>query len=296
MQLLVVTGLSGAGKSTALSALADVGFYCVDNLPVPLLPDLMRLVADTRGERVAVVIDARDRQTFAGFPAMRETLEGEGYKLEVLYLEAPKEVVMRRYSETRRLHPLGELPGAIDREIEVLKPVRATATTVVDTANLRGRQLRGLVRERYGASGVLNVMLMSFGFKNGMPVEADLVFDARFLANPFDVPELRPLSGFDTPVSGFVLEQPDAAELLDRIDEHVRFQVPRTAQEGRSYLTVAIGCTGGQHRSVALVEALKRRLRDSEQPLYGAGDEPFDASARLAVRHRDVQTGGNYSA
>lgn len=288
MHLLVVTGLSGAGKSTALQALADVGYYCVDNLPAVMLKDLLEKLHARADEKVAVGIDARDRTYLERFPEIRDRLQDEGQHVEVLFLDAANEVLIRRFSETRRLHPLGRLPEAIDAERQVLAPLRQQATTVVDTGSLRGRQLRTLVKERYGQSGALTVSLMSFGFKNGIPVEADLVFDARFLANPFDVPELRPQSGFDAPVSDYVLGQPDAVALADRIEDWIRFQVPRTMREGRSYLTVAIGCTGGQHRSVALVRELERRLEQ--------GSPLSDPPTRLGSSHRDVQRSTKHGA
>jgi len=284
MHLIVVTGLSGAGKSTALTALADVGYDCVDNLPAVLLRDLLRVMKERDGERVAVGIDARDRAHLERFPAIRDELQAEGQQVEVLFLDATNEELIRRFSETRRMHPLGRIPEALDKERSVLAPLRSHTTTVVDTSNLRGRQLRTLVRERYGSAGALTVSLMSFGFKNGTPVEADLMFDVRFLQNPYDVPKLRPLSGFDQPVRDYVLGQDDALAIAERIEDWIRFQVPRSMREGRSYLTVAIGCTGGQHRSVALVRELERRLSQ--------GPPLSDPPAVLGTSHRDVQRSG----
>ncbi|WP_052555475.1 RNase adapter RapZ [Enhygromyxa salina] len=282
MELLVVTGLSGAGKSTCLRALEDLGYYCVDNLPVPMLPALVEIKATDHGpRRLAIGVDARANEHLYAFASVREQLLAAGHTIEVLFLEAPDAVVVRRFSETRRRHPMGELPKAIQVERERLRELRALADSVVDTENLSSRQLRQLVRDRYAThGGVLHLVLMSFGFKNGLPSEADLVFDARFLQNPFDVPELRAQGGFDGAVRDFVLKQDDAKELLDRIESWLRFQAPRTIREGRSYLTVALGCTGGQHRSVALTEALHERLR--ADPV--AGPAPV-----LAVRHRDLE-------
>lgn len=291
MDLLVVTGLSGAGKSTALRALEDAGYYCVDNLPVPLLPELLATLGAATRQAVAVGIDAREPTHLDRFPAVLERLRAGGHRVEIMFLEAPTSVLLRRYAETRRRHPLGAIPDGIELERQRLRELRDRATDTFDTANLTGRQLRQLVAERYRGDGMLSVGLMSFGFKNGVPPEADLVFDVRFLANPFDVPELRPLSGFDAPVARFVLEQPDATAILERIEDLLRFMVPRTTREGRSSLTVAVGCTGGQHRSVALVEALARRL---------AAGAPLGAPApRTSVRHRDVgkdAAGGEHGA
>ncbi|PRP99895.1 RNase adapter RapZ [Enhygromyxa salina] len=284
MQLLVVTGLSGAGKSTCLRALEDLGYYCVDNLPVPMLPALVEIKTSDHGpRRLAIGVDARANEHLHAFASVREQLLAAGHSIEVLFLEAPDAVVVRRFSETRRRHPmseLGELGMAIRIERERLRELRALADSVIDTENLSSRQLRQLVRDRYAThGGVLHLVLMSFGFKNGLPSEADLVFDARFLHNPFDVPELRARGGFDDAVRDFVLEQDDAKQLLERIESWLRFQVPRTISEGRSYLTVALGCTGGQHRSVALTEALHQRLSATSV----ASPAPV-----LAVRHRDL--------
>jgi UPF0042 nucleotide-binding protein len=291
MEILVVTGLSGAGKSTCLRALEDLGYYCVDNLPVPLLPALVEtktLGSTTPGPtasegptRIAVGIDARDHDHLQGFASVRAGLLAAGHVVEVLFLEAPDAVLVRRFSETRRRHPMGELPEAIRIERERLRELRALADSALDSETLTSRQLRQLVRDRYGTrGGALHLVLTSFGFKNGMPSEADLVFDARFLQNPFDVPELRPLGGFDERVRAFVLAQAEANDLLDRIESWLRFQAPLTIREGRSYLTVALGCTGGQHRSVVLIEALAARLE--HEP--AATPTPV-----LTVRHRDLE-------
>jgi UPF0042 nucleotide-binding protein len=288
MGLTVISGLSGGGKSTALHALEDLGFYCVDNCPIPLLPDLVELVkkgdpsqAGGQGRSIAVCVDAREAQYLASFPEVCAKLEQAGHRVEVLFVEASRDVLVRRYAETRRLHPMGELPDAIDRELDALAGIRARATATIDTSTLTGRQLRQLIRDRYGLGGSLRVVLQSFAFKSGVPSEADMVLDTRFLANPNDHEEFRPMSGLQEPVSRFVLDQPDAVKFLDLAEALIRFTAPRSAAEGRSYLTIALGCTGGRHRSVALVEALKRRL--GANPL---GDPPV----RVVVRHRDVGT------
>ncbi len=282
MELLVVSGLSGAGKSTCLRALEDLGYYCIDNLPVPLLPGLLEV--ETGGldadRRIAVGVDARAPQHLKAFAAVRDQLLAAGHSVEVLFLEAPTPTLVRRFSETRRRHPLGELPDAITRERARLGELRALADSVIDSENLRPKQLRQLVRDRYGVrGGALHIVLMSFGFKNGLPSEADLVFDARFLHNPFDVPTLRAQGGFDDPVRDFVLAQPEAQALLDHMESWLRFQAPLTIREGRSYLTVALGCTGGQHRSVALTQALCERC---------VGTPLAQPAPVVAVRHRDL--------
>jgi len=284
VELLVVTGLSGAGKSTSLHALEDLGDYCVDNVPVPLLPQLVDLVGATdQSRRVALGIDARDAEYLESFPEVYRGLVSAGHRVEVLFLEAPVGVLVRRYSETRRKHPMGALPVAIERERALLEPIRRVADATVDTGNLTGRQLRQLVRDRYGASGAMRLVLLSFGFKGGIPGEADLILDCRFLANPYEFAELRPLTGLHEPVARFVLGQPDTTAFLDHIERLVRFVAPRSAREGRSCLTVAIGCTGGQHRSVALVCELEGRL--------ARGESLGDPAVSVVVRHRDVGGG-----
>ncbi len=280
MELIVVSGLSGGGKSTALRALEDLGMYCVDNLPVPLVPQLVEVVAAADPDRVvAIGLDAREKQFLSGWGEAHEALKSAGHAVEVLFVEASQAVLVGRYSSTRRLHPMGHLPEAIDRERDLLAPVRERADTIMDSSGLSERQLRQQVRDRYSGRDHLRIALVSFGFRSGLPAQADLVLDARFLNNPHEDPELRPLSGLHEPVSKFVLSQEGATALLDHAESLVRFMVERVAGEGRSYLTMAIGCTGGQHRSVALVEALKRRLQ---------ADDAEGWPRRLLVRHRDV--------
>lgn len=280
MKLIVVSGLSGGGKSTALRALEDLGTYCVDNLPVPLVPQLVAVAGETDPERrVAVGLDAREPQFLSGWGDVHERLVAAGHDVEVLFVEASQTVLVQRYSATRRMHPMGHLPEAIERERELLAPIRARADRVLDASATTARQLRQMVRDRYSGDDELRIALVSFGFRNGLPPQADVVLDARFLGNPHDDPELRPLSGLHEPIAKFVMSQPGATELLDHAEGLVRFMVPRVATEGRSYLTMAIGCTGGQHRSVALIEALKQRL---------VAQDPQGWGRRLLVRHRDV--------
>jgi UPF0042 nucleotide-binding protein len=289
VDVLVISGLSGGGKSTALHALEDLGAYCVDNVPAPLLRELVALVSKTEtGRLLAVCVDARSEEYLERFGEIHDELRREGHRVEVVFLDATRESLVRRYSETRRLHPLGELPDAIDRERALLEPIRKLAERPIDTTTLSGRQLRQLVRDRYGsasrATGAggahLRLILESFAYREGVPSEADIVIDSRFLDNPNEREELRPLTGLNEPVAQYVLEQASAKGLLERVEGLVRFSAPRSAAEGRSYLTVAIGCTGGQHRSVALVEELERRLTE--------GAPVCDPPPRVVVRHRDV--------
>jgi UPF0042 nucleotide-binding protein len=281
VELLVVTGMSGAGKSTALAALADIGFYCVDNIPVPLLPQLVTLLASGAHNRpIAVGIDVREVDYLGAFPPVHNQLTGAGHRVEILFLDAPDDVLVRRFTETRRRHPLGELPDAITVERASLSNLKARTTATIDTGTLRARELRQMIRDRYSLDSVLHLVLVSFGFKSGLPSFADLVLDVRFLANPYDVPELRPRTGLEAPVAAYVLDQEDARAFLGHVEGLLRFIVPRSVREGRSYLTVALGCTGGQHRSVALTEALALRLR---------GGEPLSRPPpQLVVRHRDL--------
>ena len=286
MDLIVLSGLSGAGKSTALAALEDLGFYCVDNLPAPLLPQLVALVDAGADERpLAVGVDARDTRFLREFAAVHARLCAAGHRVELLFLEAPVEELCQRYSETRRRHPLGDLPRAIEEELALLEPIRELATSVINTRVMRAGELRQLIRDRYGVRGVFNLVLASFGFKFGLLSSADHVFDARFLKNPYYQLELRPLTGLDAPVAAYVLNQEDATSALEHIEQTVRFVASRAARGGRSYLTVAIGCTGGQHRSVALTEAMSARL--------SAGPPVSDPPPHVIVRHRDAQVEGH---
>lgn len=277
MKLVVVTGVSGAGKSTALRALEDLGFYCADNLPIPLLPTFLDLLGAREDvKRAALVADARSGDFLDDSSAVLAKLRSAGHDIEVLFLDAPDDVIIRRFSETRRRHPL---PGADIRQVirlerKRLEPLRTEATTVVDTGSLTVHQLRGLMLERYAqAEARLQVTFLSFGFKHGPPAEADIVLDVRFLPNPFFVEALSPLSGREEPVRSYVLEQTETVDFLDRAAALLQLCLKGFAREGKSYATVAIGCTGGRHRSVVLAEELARRL---------VGD--WSAS----VRHRDV--------
>jgi UPF0042 nucleotide-binding protein len=279
MDVLVVSGMSGAGKTTALHALEDLGFYCVDNLPASLLSQLIDVVkSDGDNRRLAVGMDARDYLRLADLPEARAQVAQAGHRFSLLFLDASDAVLLRRYAQTRRRHPFGELPAALTVERERLASVRSSATSVIDTERLSARELRALISERYASSENFGLFLLSFGFKYGVPLEADVMFDARFLTNPFDYPELRPLTGLAPSVRDFVLAMPDAQAMLNMVESWIDFHVPRAMAEGRAALTLAVGCTGGQHRSVALIEALSNRLTNRE------GGPP----ARIRHRHRDI--------
>jgi UPF0042 nucleotide-binding protein len=265
-QLVIVTGISGAGKASALKAFEDLGFHCVDNLPLELLPDFARLVsASTDVARAALVVDVREGATLDRLP---EILKGIKKLLEtrVVFLDAQDAVLVRRYSETRRPHPLGRtetVSRSIVEERQLLDPIRNVADTLIDTSNFNVHELRADILTRFGQeeeSKRLLVSCLSFGFKNGVPLDADIVFDVRFLPNPHFVPEFRKKTGLDPKVAAYVRGFPQTKEFLDRVTELMLYLLPHYVDEGKSYLTVAFGCTGGQHRSVMMAEEIAKRL------------------------------------
>ena len=267
--VVLLSGLSGGGKTAAAKLFEDLAYTVVDNLPSQLLPNLAELVVQDpeRFARVAVVLDVRSGDAETAYRAMRGALEGRGIRPQVIFLEASDDVLIRRFSETRHRHPLANgrsTQAAIQLERRLLDPIRAEADVVVDTSDLPLRELRERLFARIGdlQPETMTVQLISFGFKFGIPLEADLVFDTRFIQNPYYVPELREHSGLTPQVRGFVLEQPGALEYLDRIDDLLEFSIPAFAAEGKSRLTIGIGCTGGRHRSIVFAEELARRLRD----------------------------------
>jgi UPF0042 nucleotide-binding protein len=272
-QLVIITGVSGSGKSTALRALEDAGFYCVDNLPVVLLEKLLQLSGHTAGEvsRIAAVVDARDARFLSEAPRIIGELRQLGIPITVLFFDATDESLVRRYSETRRRHPLsgesGTVLDGIAAERTALAGLHAVADEVIDTTNLNVHDLKRLVGRRFvsGEGAKLGVTVVSFGFRYGIPAHSDLVLDVRFLPNPYFVPELRSRVGTEPTVRDFVLAQPDAQGFLDRLLDFGNFLLPRYKAEGKSYLTIAIGCTGGKHRSVAIAGELARRLEVAGQ-------------------------------
>lgn len=283
--IVVITGLSGAGRSVAANALEDLGYFCIDNMPAALLTafaDLCVTDGPTLG-RVALVIDIREREFFERVPTQLRTLETAGLAYEVVFLEATTDTLVRRYSESRRRHPMTEaaddLRGAIEAEREKLCTLRGQATAVIDTSDLNVHQLRERMRERYSdARGVtaMQVHVVSFGYKYGVPPEVDLLFDARFLPNPHYDAALRPLTGLDAPVREFVLGAAVTGEFLSRVAAFLDFVLPAYRQEGKSYLTIGMGCTGGRHRSVALAVALAALLAEG------------GVSRQVHVQHRDL--------
>ena len=273
-QVVILTGVSGSGKSTALRALEDAGFYCVDNLPIVFLEKLLELSGHTAGEvsRIALVVDAREGRFLGDAPRVIQEVRQKGNDVQVLFLDASDDSLVRRYSETRRRHPLagdGSVPDGIAAERRALADLKTIADEVIDTTTLNVHELKRLVTRRFvaGEGTALGVTFVSFGFRFGIPSHADVVLDVRFLPNPFFVPELRPFPGTDPRVSGFVLGQADARAFLDRAADLLGFLLPRFRAEGKSYLTIAIGCTGGKHRSVAIAGALAERLGQAGQPV-----------------------------
>ncbi len=271
-QIVVLSGMAGAGKTTAARALEDLGFFVVDNLP-PQLIDTLIALSDSSGaqqRKLAFVIDAREARFLAEFGSTWDRLRARGVDLSLVFLDANDDTLVRRFQETRRRHPLDVSPdgaragvlAAITRERALLADVSMRADVIIDTRELSVHALKGKIAERFGqdSDGRLLVTVESFGFKHGLPQELDVCFDVRFLPNPFFIPELRPHNGTEAPVAAFVLEQPDAQAFLQHAQAMVAFLLPRYAREGKAYLTVAIGCTGGRHRSPAIAVELAARM------------------------------------
>ena len=285
-RLLIITGLSGSGKSTASNALEDIGYYCVDNLPLPLLrtflADPLTHVGDQR--LIAVVTDVRAPGSAEVLPKLLDRIDRREFEISVVFLEAAEDVLLRRYSETRRSHPMGTgdrpVIDGIRQEKKLLAALRGRADLILDTSEFSVHDVRREIYREFaeGQDGTPTVSLVSFGFKHGIPSGSDLVFDVRFLPNPYFIPDLRELSGQDAAVQEFLDAQGDFQELRDRLEDLLLFLLPRYQLENRSYLTLAVGCTGGRHRSVALCERLGPRLKH--------------LGWKVRLRHRDVERGG----
>ena len=282
-RFVIVTGLSGSGKTHAIRALEDLGYFCVDNLPSQLIPTFAELVrrGDAGLERVAIVADVRESGFLKEFPKVYRRLKGmPGVEPRLIFLEASHSVLVRRFSETRRPHPLApdrSVAEGIDEESRKMSTIRSLADLIIDTSNLTVHELREMfvrVSQQDRPRSEMVVNLVSFGFKHGPPLDADLVFDVRCLPNPHFVDRLRPLTGRDPKVVRFMRRHAATREFIDRLTTFLTFALPQYVQEGKSYLTVAIGCTGGQHRSVMVAEALKKSLAGAK-------------NVRLRVKHRD---------
>ena len=286
MRFVIVTGMSGGGKRTALKMLEDAGFYCVDNLPVPLIEKFVELV-DTPGseiKKVALGLDVRADQPFGEVHRTLENLKKVGYKYEILFMDASEHVLLKRYKESRRLHPLaleGRVEDGVRREREILKSMKESSDYVIDTSNLLTRELKEeidrifVMNEEYNS---LMVTILSFGFKNGIPADSDLVYDVRFLPNPYYIDELKPKTGNDQAVQDYVMGFSEAGEFLSKLEDMIHFLIPLYIKEGKYQLVIGIGCTGGQHRSVTLANELYKRMKNKGN--YG-----------LKIYHRDVKQG-----
>ena len=286
MRFVVVTGMSGGGKSTALRMLEDVGFYCVDNLPVPLIEKFMELIAMPGSEvsKVALGLDVRADQPFEDAQKVLMKLRENGYSFEILFMEASDQALLKRYKETRRLHPLspgGRVEDGILKERKILETIRGKSDYVIETTNLLTRELKEEIdrifvqNEEYNS---LMVTILSFGFKHGIPADADLVFDVRFLPNPFYIEELKYKTGNDREVQDYVMGFPEAETFIEKLSDLLEFLIPNYVKEGKYQLVIGIGCTGGKHRSVTLANKLYERMKNSGE--YG-----------VKIEHRDLGQG-----
>lgn len=281
-ELVIITGMSGAGKTVAIQSFEDLGFYCIDNLPPELLPTFLALVKDTGKKiaRLALVMDLRGRDFFgAAIDSIEELQKEESITPHIIFLESDDETLVRRYKESRRSHPLapyGTPLKGIHKEREILSNIKDIANTVVNTSNKKPRELREIITNKFSTSSmpIFSIQVMSFGFKHGIAIDADLIFDVRFLKNPYYEEDLRHKTGLQTEVSSYVLATEDAQELIVKLTDLFQFMIPRYKAEGKSQLVIAFGCTGGQHRSVTMAEYFGKLLGNSEHTV---------------VTHRDIK-------
>lgn len=287
MKFIVVTGMSGGGKSTAMKMLEDMGFYCVDNLPVLLINKFAELVKtpNTELEKVALGLDVRSSQDFARVEQILDELREKEHQFEILFMDANDKTLLKRYKETRRIHPLSDkenprIENGIEKEREILSSIKKKANYVIDTSKILTRELKEELDRIFLQNGEYNnlmVNIVSFGFKNGIPQDADLVFDVRFLPNPFYIDELKHITGNEKPVQEYVMGFKEAEEFLEKLKDMLGFLLPGYIKEGKYQLVIAIGCTGGQHRSVTLANALYREMK--KQGNHG-----------LSISHRDIKS------
>ncbi|MBQ1850437.1 MAG: RNase adapter RapZ [Acetatifactor sp.] len=283
MRLIIVTGMSGSGKTTALKMLEDAGFYCVDNIPLPLVEKFVELCAEPENEidKMVLGLDVRADLHFEDAHAILKSLKDKGYPIEILFLDSDDNSLIKRYKETRRLHPLapyGRVEEGVQKERQILEELRKDADYVIDTTNLLTRELKAELDHIFVENKSYNSLMVtvsSFGFKYGIPNDADLVFDVRFLPNPYYIDGLRAKTGNDKEIQDFVMSFPESGEFLDKLTDMVLFLIPNYVKEGKYRLVIAIGCTGGRHRSVTLANALYERLKD--QGDYG-----------IKLDHRDI--------
>ncbi len=286
MRFVVVTGMSGGGKRTAMKMLEDIGFFCVDNLPIPLIDKFVELIATPNSEiqKVALGLDVRADQNFADAGKALRTLRENGYVYDIIFMDASDATLIKRYKESRRIHPLATPPDnrvedGIKRERKILEEIKGEADYIFDTSNLLTRKLKEELDRIFVTGGSYNSLLVniiSFGFKNGIPADADMVFDVRFLPNPFYIDELKHLTGKDKEVRDYVMSFEEAGVFLDKLEDMLDFLIPSYVKEGKHQLVIAIGCTGGQHRSVTLASELYDRMKDKGD--YG-----------ISLDHRDVK-------
>ena len=282
MRFVIVTGMSGSGKSTALKMLEDAGYYCVDNLPVSLMEKFMELLAlpNNEIEKVVLGLDVR-AEAFEDVAYILESLRVKGYQFEILFMNASDDTLIKRYKESRRLHPVdpdGRIEDGVAKERMLLEDIRKQADYIIDTSGLLTRELKAELDRIFVAGEEYNnlmVNVMSFGFKHGIPSDVDLVFDVRFLPNPYYVDELKMLTGNDKPVQDYVMQYPESDEFLDKLTDMLEFLIPHYVDEGKYRLVVAIGCTGGKHRSVTLANELYQRMKNKGN--YG-----------MTIYHRDI--------
>lgn len=282
LDIIIITGLSGSGKSVAIRALEDNGFFCIDNLPVLLIPKFIDLCQGYQEgiQRIALGIDLREGRFFQSWPEVLAEVRAQGHRVQVLFFDAGDEVLLRRFSETRRPHPLagqGTVQEAITRERKALEGMRALADKIIDTSSFNVHELKREMEEHFGqilSPRKMTLFLTSFGYKYGIPLDTDMILDVRFLPNPFFVNELRAKSGLDTEVKDFVMKREETRLFLDRLYSLLELTLPQYEREGKTSLTLALGCTGGRHRSVVLVEVLKKRLEDERRHIH--------------IKHRDI--------
>ncbi|MFW5975192.1 MAG: RNase adapter RapZ [Desulfosalsimonas sp.] len=274
-KIIIITGISGSGKSVALAALEDAGFYCVDNMPVKLLPKFMELPMQATSEisGLAFVMDMREKGFIKTFPEIYHGLRSKGYDIEILFIEAEENVVLRRYSQTRRHHPLAQdltLQEGIRAEIEQMAGIREFADRIIDTSDYNIHDLKSVIInlvEHVVHARPMRIHIISFGYKHGIPHDADLIMDVRFITNPYFIPELKPLDGRNKSVRDFVVKNATARTFLEKFHDLIDFLLPLYEKEGKAYLTIAMGCTGGQHRSVAVSEVLHEYLNTPGRPV-----------------------------
>jgi UPF0042 nucleotide-binding protein len=283
--IIIITGCSGSGKTSALGTFEDAGFYCIDNMPIQLVSVFLDQARQDSEDIAgcAFVMDLRDPNFLAGYPQMREHLIQNGHNLTIVFLHADEQVLIRRYSQTRRRHPLassGSLAATIRKEIKLIKPLRKDAHHIIDTSHFSVHELKFAIlniAQKHTASSGMIVNVVSFGFKHGTPPDADLIIDVRFLSNPYFVPTLKSQDGESAEVQAFVLKDPETAVFLRKYLDLIDYLIPRYAKEGKAYLTVAIGCTGGRHRSVVIAQKVYDHIRRGQ--------------SRVGLIHRDIQSG-----